>query len=350
MEQTESPKTPEVAAATPPKKYDAFDEKTYVLAQGAEIDYTKMSDVKEYYKIATAGWKTLCYEDNNGQCCFLLGTYHSDIGHAYYTNEYNPEKGFKIMNEACERLTNAGCCQAVAQNYIQNSSKFKNWAKDAQEPLYFLEAKRRACLEQTEESTGGPRPSDLHDKLSAGEACNHLFEFVDHFRNANEQNFRDLKVNHLGGMFDWVRDWQLKSPEQLTNHLKTQINPENPLKPNISAIVNMLHHVQPGVFIEQACLFKDAESCHKLFHGKIKGLYGLKRDPVGAVDACEEACRRNVVKACYNAYKIHSKGLYVPPDQNKANHYFNLYNELIRPVSKDNFEDDSERDADRVAR
>ena len=118
----------------------------------------------------------------------------------------------------------------------------------------------------------------------------------------------------------------------------------------ISAIVNMLHHVQPGVFLEQACLFKDAESCHKLFQGKIKGLYGLKRDPIGAVDACEEACRRNVVKACYNAYKIHSKGLYVPPDQHKANHYFNLYNELVRPVSKDNFEDDSERDADRVAR
>ena len=134
------------------KKFSKFDEKTYVLAQGADVDYTKMSDLKEYYKIATAGWKTLCYEDNNGQCCYLLGSYHSDIGHAYYTNEYNPEKGFNILNEACQRLTNAACCQTVAQNYIQNSSKFKNWSKrdlegaSGQEPLYFLEAKRRHAI------------------------------------------------------------------------------------------------------------------------------------------------------------------------------------------------------------
>lgn len=325
------------------KKYDKFDEKTYVLAQGAEIDYTKMSDVKEYYKIATAGWKTLCYEDNNGECCYLLGTYHSDIGHAYYTNEYNPEKGFKIFNEACQRLTNAACCQAVSQNYIQNSSKYKNWTKDSQEPLYYLETKRRACLEQTEESTGGPRPSDLHDKLSAGEACNQLFEFVDYFRNKN-------KINQLGGMFSWVSDWQLKTPEEMKPFLEKQVNPDNPLKPNIPSIINMLYHIQPGVFVEQACLFKDAESCHKLFEAKIKGLYGLKKDPLGAIGACEEACRRNVAKSCYNAYKIYNKGIFVPPDPQKANHYHNLYTELTKPVSHDNFEDDSTRDADRVAR
>jgi len=322
------------------RQFNAFDEKEYTFANAADVDWTSMKQVKEYYVIASAGWKTLCYEENHGQCCYLLGKYFNDISYSYFTDEYSPRKGFNVWNEACQRLNNASCCESIVGNYLLNDVNAKNWTRDTIDPLYMLEARRRACLEQTEESTGGPRPSDLKDKISAGQSCAELFDFVHTFR--TQVVNPDKVPTHL----KWVPRYQGMNDPALRKELQSQVNPKNPLKPDISGVLSMLRHINLGVFLEQACLFKDALSCHRLFEAKVKGKYGVAIDRPGAVPVCEEACRRNVTKACFNAWRIYQNGIYVPPDAKKASYYHALYEELSKPMVDSG---ESGRDLGRVA-
>lgn len=285
-----------------------FDDKEYAIAGGADVDFANPKEVSEYYDIAVAGWKMNCYELNNGDCCLLLSQF---LKTQQISNiKADPESAFKVANDACARLSHGSCCTEVSDHYLFNDKTAPNYFDNKVDPLYWLECRRRACLEQTEASTGGPRPSDLKNKKSAGESCWSLFNFLNHFREVEDS--AEVSIN-------------LKKSDLKTAVGNAILNTNNPIKPDVQKIKFMLEDLPLGSVLEQACLFKEQNGCHKLFEAKLYGKYGLKVDKPGAVEAAEEACRRNHKRACYNVMKIFKQGLFVPPDPEKAEYYRRFY-------------------------
>lgn len=285
-----------------------FDDKEYAIAGGADVDFSNPKEVSEYYDIAVAGWKMNCYELKNGDCCLLLSQFLKT--QQISSIKADPELAFNVANDACASLSHGSCCAEVSDHYLFNDKSAKNYFDDKRDPLYWLECRRRACLEQTEASTGGPRPSDLKNKKSAGESCWSLFRFLENFRGSSETT--EIAPN--------------LSKKQLQDSIcNPKINEKNPLKPDSDKIKFMLNDLPLGVVLEQACLFKEQSACHKLFEAKLYGKFGLAVDKPGAVEAAEEACRRNHKRACYNVTQIFQKGLFVPPDPEKAEYYRRFY-------------------------
>merc|ERR1712168_187660 len=169
---------------------------------------------------------------------------------------------------------------------------------------------RRACLEQTLDDVGGVRPTDRKAKVDAGNACFDLFN--------NLKNYRNTGYYAFGKMYD----------EKDIEDMYKQVNPENILKPDLVKIKNMIDDTPISVMLQKSCDFEYKQACQLLFEAKIKGLYGLAKDAEAAIEHAKTACRLGLPKPCYNLYQIYYKGIFGPPDKDKAETYFKMWKGL----------------------
>ena len=302
-------------------KINKFDNKEYTLAANSEVNYYNKEEREQYHINAEIEWKSLCYTQKNGECCYLLGEFYKTPWASGPIGKYSPQNSFKTYTDACANLNWASCCNQAAQGFLYNSGLTRNFFTGKQNFLYAFEHLRRACLLQDYNTVGGERPTDFKAMEEAGKACATLFEIVEKFRTQNE-----FTLTVPPETFHYKKEDFLK---QLDEESRTENLIQNcKVKPDHQEILNLFQKTPLSTIMTQGCKFKNKDLCFQLFKARMNGLYGFQKDIEEAYKVGEQACRSNHPKACFNLYKMYDKGIGRVPDPKQAEIWKNWYYEI----------------------
>ena len=278
-------------------------------------------------KTAELEWKNLCYNEKNGDCCYLLADFYRTDWASGPIGKYSLKNSLKTFTDCCANLQWASCCKSAADVFLYNSLQAPNLYSGKRSMLFGLEALRLSCLEADYSHVGGERPTDFKSMDLAGQACDDLYKMVDSLRNRDVLNLVSEKEHVTFSQKSLVETLEAEHQELLNKTNPSPMTKTN-LKPDLPKIKEMIQTLPITTIINKGCQFQNGNMCMKKFQGQMKGVFGFDKNVDEAYDAGEISCKKNNPKACFNLWKMYENGIGRPPNMYKADVYRSFYEEI----------------------